>query len=113
MKRPTNPEIVGRTLYFPSTGISAWGLIRKVGESLCAQISLKPSSAKLPLPGIKAYKEEMVKKAMGQYYGKITETEKNPEEEDLPTLTLDDLENEAIREDIENIPAWKRMMGKK
>ncbi len=62
---------------------------------------------------IKAYKEEMVKKAMGQYYGKVTETEKEPVEEELPTLTLDDLENEAIREDIENIPAWKRMMGKK
>lgn len=61
----------------------------------------------------KPAKEEVVKKAMDQYYGKNTGEEEKEEEieeeRDLPELSLDDLEDENKRENIENIPAWKRM----
>ncbi|NDV47564.1 cell division protein FtsZ [Paludibacter sp. 221] len=59
---------------------------------------------------IKAEKERIIKQAMGQYYDNI-EQEPEPElepEDDLPTFTLDDLEDEIKRENIENEPAWKR-----
>lgn len=65
-----------------------------------------------PEKEVKPDKEEVVKKAMGEYYGKSVEPEL-PIEEELPTITLEDLEDESKRDDIENIPAWKRMMGKK
>ncbi len=55
-------------------------------------------------------KEEVIKKAMGEYYKDKVEAEKEEDTlDDLPVFTLDDLEDEAKREDIENIPAWKRM----
>ena len=50
---------------------------------------------------------------MGEYYGKSMEPEKTDILEELPAITLDDLEEESTRENIENIPAWKRMMRKK
>jgi cell division protein FtsZ len=55
-------------------------------------------------------KEEQIKKAVGEYYGKDKiEQEKEIEPtHDLPVFTLEDLEDEDKREDIENIPAWKR-----
>ena len=34
------------------------------------------------------------------------------QEEELPEFSLDDLDDESKREDIENIPAWKRRMRK-
>jgi hypothetical protein len=54
---------------------------------------------------------EQIKKTMDEYYGKgkiEPEIEIEPVE-DLPTFTLDDLEDDTKRGDIENIPAWKRM----
>lgn len=57
----------------------------------------------------KGEKEEMVKKAMSRYYGNTIETKNTKKEDDETIFTLDDLENEEKREDIENIPAWKRM----
>jgi len=59
-------------------------------------------------------KERLIQKAMNEYYKDKIDSDKieTPVVEDLPEFTLDDLENEAKREDIENIPAWKRMMNK-
>lgn len=55
-------------------------------------------------------KEEVIEKAKREYYKDkvVVEPEKEPTI-DLPVFTLDDLEDDAKREDIENIPAWKRM----
>ena len=57
--------------------------------------------------------KELIENAMGAYYGNkvIDEPEAEieiDEPEDLPFITLDDLEDDAKREDIENTPAWKR-----
>ena len=54
-------------------------------------------------------KEERIRKVTSAYYGDKIETEKEEIHiDDLPEFSLDDLEDEAKREDIENIPAWKR-----
>ena len=62
---------------------------------------------------IEQRKKEQIERTMATYYGKKIEiehpTEELDEPEDLPPVfTLDDLEDDAKREDIENIPAWKR-----
>ncbi len=58
-------------------------------------------------------KQETLKKAMREYYEDKVEVEK-PEEPvfDMPEFTLDELEDDSRRNDIENIPTWKRMMKK-
>ncbi|MDD5184206.1 MAG: cell division protein FtsZ [Paludibacter sp.] len=48
-------------------------------------------------------------KAFQQYYGKVTEPEPEPE---LPTFTLDDLDDETTMKTVENIPAWRRRLMK-
>ena len=59
-------------------------------------------------------KDDLIKKAMDEFYGDKIEPEKEqeieiePENNDLPVFTLEDLEDDNKREDIENIPAWKR-----
>lgn len=59
---------------------------------------------------IKVEKEEVIKKAMGEYYKNTIEPiEEEPVKEELPEFSLDDLEDEAKRDDIENVPAWKRL----
>jgi cell division protein FtsZ len=54
-------------------------------------------------------KETEIDKAIDKYYEKPEKAlEVFEKEPDLPTLTLDDLENEQTRKVIENQPAWKR-----
>jgi len=56
-------------------------------------------------------KEEVIKKAMDEFYGDRIEPEKEPEmdeDTDLPLYSLEDFDDDEKREDIENIPAWKR-----
>ncbi len=50
-------------------------------------------------------------KAFEMYYGAGSKAPAEPEPEpSLPTITLDDLEDEATLKDVENIPAWKRKL---
>lgn len=71
----------------------------------------------------KEERDDEIKKAMDQYYGKpiqpepeieiIPEIEPEPEPEpELPVFTLDDLEDETKLKSVENIPAWKRRFMK-
>jgi cell division protein FtsZ len=48
-------------------------------------------------------------KAFEHYYVKPVEPEPEPE---LPTFTLDDLDDETTLKNVENIPAWKRKLFK-
>lgn len=57
--------------------------------------------------------DDEIEKAMNKYYGKqkIAEPEPQlPDEPDLKTFTLDDLEDESTLKSVENIPAWKRKL---
>jgi cell division protein FtsZ len=58
-------------------------------------------------------KKADTEKAMEQYYGKAVEVivEAEPEIE-LPTFTLDDLDNESTLKKVESIPSWKRKLFK-
>jgi cell division protein FtsZ len=50
-------------------------------------------------------------KAYELYYGSATKAPAEPEPEPaLPTITLDDLEDEATLKEVENIPAWRRKL---
>jgi hypothetical protein len=50
-------------------------------------------------------------KAFEMYYGAGSKAPAEPEPEpSLPTITLDDLEDEATLKEVENIPAWKRKL---
>ena len=56
-------------------------------------------------------KKPDTERAMDMYYGKPAQPEPEPEPE-LPTFTLDDLDNETTMKTVENIPAWKRKLFK-
>lgn len=61
--------------------------------------------------------EDEIKKAMNQYYGKKQPEVMEPqlpldEEDDLPVISLDDLEDDNELKKLENIPAWMRKFKK-
>ncbi len=60
-------------------------------------------------------KKSDTEKAMEQYYGKPLDiiVEVEPElKVEIPTITLDDLEDESTYKKVESIPAWKRKLFK-
>jgi hypothetical protein len=61
--------------------------------------------------------EDEIKKAMNQYYGKKEPEVMEPqlpldEEDDLPVISLDDLEDDNELKKLENTPAWFRKFKK-
>ena len=58
------------------------------------------------------YKMPDTDKAIDMYYGESPEVPTTPEPK-LPTLELNDLDDEAVIKEIETIPAWKRKFMKK
>jgi hypothetical protein len=65
----------------------------------------------------KQRREDEIKKAMNQYYGKKQPEVMEPqlpldEEDDLPVISLDDLEDDNELKKLENTPAWFRKFKK-
>ena len=61
-------------------------------------------------------KKAFSEKAFEQYYGKAKQAELESQletEPDLPTVNLDDLDNEVNLKNLEDIPSWKRKLMKK
>ena len=68
-------------------------------------------------PEEKTEEEDEIKKAMNQYYGKKQPEVMEPqlsldEEDDLPVISLDDLEDDNELKKLENTPAWFRKFKK-
>ena len=68
-------------------------------------------------PEEKPEEEDELKKAMNQYYGKKQPEVMEPqlpldEEDDLPVISLDDLEDDNELKKLENTPAWFRKFKK-
>jgi cell division protein FtsZ len=55
-------------------------------------------------------KDVEIQKAMDKYYGKNIKTETVKPEDNMPVISLDDLDNEDTLKAVENIPAWKRKL---
>jgi cell division protein FtsZ len=77
------------------------------------QANLEDVQAELDLYELEPQEQKKpdTEKAMEQYYGKSVQPEPEPEPE-LPTFTLDELDNETTMKTVENVPAWKRKLFK-